>query len=310
VTADPGKLFFGRDLTRAGLNSTRGAAARAIADVLFAGPQHVDLLIEPLTTLTTDPILAVRSWAAEAVRALMNHRPQLALARADTLLTESEIQLLGTPTVMSLLTSALISRPRQFAPHLLRALRGPDQVAEQAGQAWAAALLRDVLSPPLPAELAGLSAAARRGAATLLASYPIEGLPTLILLFADTDPGVRAAAANALRALPDLEPRDADPLLRAFTGSPAFTEHPDIAAAALADSTQILPDATLMAITPSLPTRSSPSSCAYTGKATAQSASAAWTSSTSSPSTEHLTWTRNWTKSANPMTCQKPRQEV
>jgi hypothetical protein len=107
----------------------------------------------------------------------MNHRPQLALARADTLLTESEIQLLGTPTVMSLLTSALISRPRQFAPHLLRALRGPDQVAEQAGQAWAAALLRDVLSPPLPAELAGLSAAARRGAATLLASYPIEGLP-------------------------------------------------------------------------------------------------------------------------------------
>ena len=247
VSAAPGKLFFGGDLLRAGQNSTRGSAARSIADVLFAGPEHVDVLVEPLAALATDPILAVRSWAAEAVRALMNHRPQLALDLAETLLTGAGIELLGTGTVMGLLTSALISRPGQFAPHLQRALDGPDPVAEQAGQAWAVALLRDMLSPPLPAELTSLSTAARRGAAKLLASYPVEGLLALSLLFADADPGVRAAAASALRALPSLEPRDADPLLRAFADSPAFAEHPDIAAAALADSTQILPDATLMA---------------------------------------------------------------
>jgi hypothetical protein len=246
VSAGPGKFFFRGDLTRAGAASTRGAAARAIGDVLFAGPRYVDLLIEPLTALTADPILAVRSWAAEAVRALMNHRPELALSLAGTLLDGSEIELLGAPTVMNLLAAALISRPGQFAPHLKRALEGPDETAEPAGRAWAAALLRDMLAPPLPADLTSLTTAARRGAATLLASYPVEGLSTLGLLFADTDPSVREAAANALRALPTLEPRDADPLLRAFAGSPAFAEHPDIASAALDNSTQILPDAALM----------------------------------------------------------------
>ena len=99
----------------------------------------------------------------------------------------------------------------------------------------------------MPGRITDLSTAARRGAAQVLARYPVDELPTLCELFVDQDPGVRSAAATALRALPVLAPEDADPLLRAFIDSPANTEHFDIAISALADSTQVLPDATLMA---------------------------------------------------------------
>jgi hypothetical protein len=245
--ASSGSPFFRGDLIAAGLNSTRGSAARAIADVLFRSPEHVDSFLEPLAALATDPILAVRAQAAEALRALMNHRPELALDLAEALLTGADVDLLGTPTVTAMLISGLVRRPERFAPHLKQALDGPDTTAEQAGQAWAVGHLRRTLPAPLPTRIADLGSAARRGAAHVLASYPVDELPALCELFDDGDPSVRSAAANALRALPNLTPEDADPLLRSFIDSLAYAEHFDIPISALATSTQILPDATIAA---------------------------------------------------------------
>jgi hypothetical protein len=245
--ASSGKLFFGGDLLAAGLNSTRGSAARAIADVLFRSPEHVDRFLEALAALATDPILGVRAQAAEALRALMNHRPELALDLAEALLTGADVDLLGTPTVTALLISGLVRRPERFAPHLKRALDGPDTTAEQTGQAWAVGHLRRTLPAPLPTRITDLSPAARRGAAQVLTGYPVDELPALCELFDDGDPGVRSAVANALRTLPSLAPEDADPLLRSFIDSRAYAEHFDIPISALAASTQILPGATITA---------------------------------------------------------------
>ena len=245
--ASSGKLFFGGDLLTAGLNSTRGSAARAIADVLSRGPEHVDRFLEALAALATDPILAVRAQAAEALRALMNHRPERALDLAEALLSGANVDLFGTRTITALLISGLVRRPEQFAPHLKRALDGPDTVAEQAGQAWAVGYLRRTLAAQLPTQLAELSPAARLGAAQVLAGYPVDELPALRGLFADRDPGVRAAAASALRAVSNLAPEDADPLLRIFVDSPAYIDHFDILISALAHSMQVLPDATITA---------------------------------------------------------------
>ncbi len=245
--ASSGQPFFGGDLLAAGLNSTRGSAARAIADVLFRSPEHVDRFLEELAALAVDPILGVRAQAAEALRALMNHRPELALDLAEGLLTGADVDLLGTRYVTALLISGLVRRPDQFAPHVTRALDGPDAVAEQAGQAWAVGYLRRTVPAPLPTRIADLSPVARRGVAQVLAGYPVDELPALRELFTDGDPAVRAAAASALRALPNLGPEDADRLLRAFIDSSAYAEHFDIAISALATSTQILPDATIAA---------------------------------------------------------------
>jgi hypothetical protein len=247
ILASNGSLYFGGNLLAAGLNSTRGSAARAVADVLFRGPEHTEQFLESLAALATDPILAVRAQAAEALRALMNHRPELALDLAEALLTGAEADLLGTRSVAELVISGLVRRPENFAPHLQRALDSPDVVAELAGQAWAIGYLRRELPAPLPGRISELSAAARRGAAQVLARYPVDELPTLGELFADQDAGVRAAAATALRSLPELAPEHADPLLRAFVNSPANTEHFETAISALAHSTQVLPSATIMA---------------------------------------------------------------
>jgi HEAT repeats len=245
--AAAGEFYFNGNLLFAGLKSIRGSAAQAIADVLFRSPERADQFSESLTALASDPILAVRTRAAEALRALMNHRPGLALDLAEALLTGADIALLGAHTVTGLLVSGLVRRPEKFASHLQRALDGPDLIAEQAGQAWSVGYLRRELPAPLPDRVTDLNAAGRRGAAQVLARHPVEELPTLRELFADEDPGVRATAATALRALPHLPPQDADPLLRAFVDSPANTEHFEIAVSALADSTQVLPDATIMA---------------------------------------------------------------
>ena len=191
--------------------------------------------------------ILVRVHAAEALRALMNHRPELALDLAEALLTGADVDLLGTRTVTALLISGLVRRPEQFAPHLQRALDGPDAVAERAGQAWAVGHLRRTLPAPLPTQIADLSSAARRGAAQVLAGYPVDELPALRELFANGDPGVRAAAASALRALPNLAPEDAAPCCASSSDSPAYAEHFDIPISALAHSTQVLPDATIAA---------------------------------------------------------------
>jgi len=247
TASGPGELYFGGNLLSAGLNSTRGSAAQAIADVLFRSRERADEFSESLAALAADPILAVRTRAAEALRALMNHRSDLALDLAETLLTRADVDLFAARTITALLISGLVRRPEKFAPHLQRALDGPDMIAEQAGQAWAIGYLRRELPTPLPTRITELNVAGRRGAAQILARHPADELPTLRELFADEDPGVRATAATALRTLPQLPPEDADPLLRAFVDSPANPEHFDIAISALAHSTQVLPDATIMA---------------------------------------------------------------
>ena len=133
TSASSGKFYFGGNLMDAGLNSTRGSAARAIADVLFRGPERVDQFLESLAALATDPILAVRAQAAEALRALMNHRPELALDLTEALLSGATIDLLGTRTVTDLLISGLVRRPEKFAPHLQRAL---DSSEPSRGARW------------------------------------------------------------------------------------------------------------------------------------------------------------------------------
>jgi hypothetical protein len=53
--AGSGQCFYGGDLLNAGLNSTRGAAGRTIARLLFASPMHADRLTPTIVKLATNP---------------------------------------------------------------------------------------------------------------------------------------------------------------------------------------------------------------------------------------------------------------
>ncbi|MEU7779116.1 hypothetical protein [Micromonospora parva] len=245
--ASSGSYYYGGDLLMAGLNSTRGTAARTMARLLFAIPEHADRFTPTIAQLATDPVLAVRTQAAEAVGALMNCRRETALKIACDLFDASPLDLYDSVTVSRLLTYALLRDPATFTPHLLRALTGQDSVAERAGFTWAVALVHDLLVDPAPRDITALSAPARRGAAEAFASDPSIALQQLIQLFDDEDPTVREASAQALRLVNDLPPRTADTLIGAFVTSTAYEAHFEELFMALDDSTRLLPAAALPA---------------------------------------------------------------
>jgi hypothetical protein len=245
--AGSGGYYDGGDLLMSGLNSTRGAAARTIARVLFAGPEYGARLTPTIAKLATDPVLAVRTWAARAVGALMNHQRETALEIANDLFNEAPLDLFESVTVGHLLTYALLREPETFTPHLLRALTGQDSVAERAGYTWAVAFVHDLLVDPVPGDLAALSPPARRGAAAAFASDPSVAPQQLIRLFDDEDHTARKAAAHALRKVNDLPPPTADTLITAFLASAAYNDHFEELFIALDDSTQLLPAAALPA---------------------------------------------------------------
>ncbi|MFF3648359.1 hypothetical protein ACFYXV_06845 [Streptomyces sp. NPDC002181] len=209
------------DLLTAGLNSTRGQAALTCAALLFHGAHHVPELRPLILRLATDPVLAVRVCASEAVRALMNHDPQTALDTACQLMTHQDRNVHNANTSQLLLIHALARDPSRFAPYLGDALDAPQQIAELAGQSWAVAALQGNLAPDLPATVLHLHTAARRGAATVFAGNP-EHYTRLLPLFEDNDQGVRNNASAVMRHAFDLLPYQADELVQAFITSEAF----------------------------------------------------------------------------------------
>lgn len=244
--AGSGQFHYNGDLLTAGLNSTRGAAAGAVAHLLFTNPERADQLIPTVAALATDSILAVRTWAAEAVTALLNADPQTAQDIAADLF-DAPVDIFDANSTCRLLQYALIRQPDRFTPHLHRALTGPDPVAERAGQVWAVAFVHDLLLDPTPTKVADLCPAARRGATAAFATEPAVAPEQLIALFNDTEPAVREAAASAMRSVSDLDPELAQTLVAAFAASTAYEDHFEHLFMALHDSSQLLPEATIVA---------------------------------------------------------------
>ncbi|MGW9447455.1 hypothetical protein [Streptomyces sp. NPDC055632] len=232
------------DLLTAGLNAARGQAAITCATLLFRDARHLSEL-SPLTLrLATDPVLAVRVCAAEAVRALMNHDPQTALDAADQLMTHQDLNVHNAHTTQRLLIGALARDPSRFAPHLDAALHGPRQTMELAGQTWAVVALQGNATPDLPTTMQQLDTAARRGAATILAGDP-DHYTRLLPLLDDDDEEVRNNASAVMRHAFDLLPFQADELVQAFIASKASSDNLGELALALHDPTGPLPPAAL-----------------------------------------------------------------
>jgi hypothetical protein len=246
--AGSGDYFYGGDLVDAGLNCTRGAAARTLAHVLFAQHDRATELLPSIGLLAADRILAVRVQAAEAVIALMDRDRQAAQDLADSLFAGVPVDILESDVTARLLYYASAKEPDRFAPHLLRGLKGPSKVAEYAGMVWAALYQQNLLvHPTIPTDLGDLSADARLGATKALADAPIYAHKDLERLFNDEDPKVRAAAAESMRAVGDLEPPTAEALLAAFWPSAAYEEHFDFLFDSLDEGSQILPKSTIAA---------------------------------------------------------------
>jgi len=238
------QYYFGGDLLTAGLNCSRGGAALAAASVLFKSNDHLTALLPVVERLATDPTMAVRTCAADAVLALLNHESDLALDLAAKLL-DSPLDVLDARTTERLLIHCVLRRPEQFAGYLQQAIEGPDAVAERAGRVWAVADYRGSVLPPVPEVVSALAPSARRGAATVLAENVADSADALGALFDDPDEQVRAAAARGMRRVSQVDAEALDRLVEAFMRSAAFAEHMDYLIDALADFDTWLPTSAL-----------------------------------------------------------------
>ena len=234
------------DLLAAGLNSTRGQAARAVASVIFAGDDHPTALLPVLESLATDEILAVRVWAAEGVRALLNHSQDQALDLAERLFN-APIDVLDTQTSELLLLNAVLRDPNRFRSVLAAALAGPAGIATRAGRIWAVARCEDQLPDGIASDFPSLPAAARRGAAEVLADNPAVFVYALPQFFNDTNPEVRQRAAQALLHLNRIAVSDRHRVIDAFIESPAFPDHMYFLFQGLVRTTSRLPANTIQA---------------------------------------------------------------
>ncbi len=222
--AGSGGQYYGGDLFHAGLNCTRGGAALAGASVLFKGADHLTRLLPVVERLATDVNMAVRTCAAEAVVALLNHDSDRALALAEQLL-DAPIDVFDARTTERLLAYCVLRAPERFSIHLQQAIEGPDAVAERAGHVWAIADYRGAIGHPVSGVISAFPPRARVGAAEVLAENVADSAGALAGLFDDPEPDVRSAASRGMRTIAEMTPDAAGPLIEAFIRSAAFSDN-------------------------------------------------------------------------------------
>jgi hypothetical protein len=110
-----------RDLESLALNSVRGSAVAAIADLIFSDKNRTAYFQPFLPQIVRDPSNAVRSYAAEVLTAVLNSDHDLAVHLFFELCDADEI-ILGTRTVEKFLRYALHSHFDLLEPTIKRML--------------------------------------------------------------------------------------------------------------------------------------------------------------------------------------------
>ena len=221
-----GDYLYAGDFLTAGLSSTRGQAAFSAASLLFRSAEHLNALMPTVDTLTRDPIVAVRVWAAYAVTALLNHAAPQALDLAARIF-DANIADLDAQTCEDLLTYAVLRDPDRFAPTLAEAIAGAEEIAVPAGRIWAIARWRERLPADIATDVCALPTAARRGAVEAFASNVADSLDDLRHVFDDDDPEVQENLGIAIRGLDEVPASEVEGLIDALTESSTFPRHMD-----------------------------------------------------------------------------------
>lgn len=219
-----GQFLYGGDLYNAGFSSTRGSAALATAAILRRGDCHLGSLLQTVVRLANDPILAVRTCAADAVIALSRCDLEASMDIAEELFN-SAADVLDARSTQELLLVVMLHDPGRFGRHLDRALAGSPSVAERAGAVWAALDLRGAEFCSLVDGVGRLMPHARAGAARVFASNAGDCVEQLSILFDDQDSHVREVSARSMRRLAEIEQPQLDQLVDKFIDSAAFAEN-------------------------------------------------------------------------------------
>ncbi|MEW6211624.1 MAG: ATP-binding protein [Acidobacteriota bacterium] len=222
--------YYGGDLLMAGLNSVRGGTAKAVGDLIFADADRASQLLLIIERLVCDPSIAVRSWVAYALTALLNYDRNIAVDLFRKL-CETEDELFRTRTVEDFLHFALQTHYETLEPILNRMIESelPEAARIGARRVCLTALIREEVRPLALTCISGTDAQ-RIGAAEIFsANLHLERFRSfcsqaLIRFFSDPNEEVRLKAANCFHRLDEKQLEEHVDLIDVFIDGPAFTK--------------------------------------------------------------------------------------
>jgi len=246
--ASGGSPYYGGSPESAGLNSVRGGAAHAIAQLLFEDKDRWPKLEATVQTLIKDHILAVRSMAVECLLALLNSNRDEAVRLFLSMVNGAEA-ILGSRSVDQFLHHAAYSHYGQLRATLVAMLISTDEDARAtaARQIAVTAFHNENAKQDLETALAGdeiCRAAATHVFAHNLGYEEVRALCRLHLLplFNDESKKVRETAEVCFRSLSSEQLSEERDLIYSFIQSAAFRDGFNQLSIALEHSSVSLPD--------------------------------------------------------------------
>ena len=222
--------YYGGDIYINGINTTRGQAAEAMAELIEKDASYIERFQPALHELARERTPSVASCVARTLRTVAYHSPVLGLElflRMDF----SEERLLGTHHVCEFMRENLHQSFSGLKNMTLRQLRSPHPDLRRAGArlvCLAAFTHDDALELAAAARLGdnqqrlGVTDVAVANVANPICRQWCEG--ALKDLFGDSDVEIRRLAASCFRQIPEGRVGAYGDLIEAFCGSPAYVE--------------------------------------------------------------------------------------
>jgi hypothetical protein len=221
--------LYGGDPFTAGLNSARGGAACALADLVSTDPARLGRFSTELERLVSERLISVRSCVATILGAVLGQDRDLAVGIFVRLCQVDDDALLGTPYVEQFLYFAAGTHFDVLRPIIDQMLESENSSAATAGarQASLASLTVEGARPLALRCLEGTENQ-REGAAEIFsanlksAAFRATCEQALIRLFDDPSDKVRSKAASCFRGLEGKEFGEFVGLAECFIASSAY----------------------------------------------------------------------------------------
>ena len=221
--------YRGDDLLMEGMNSTRGAAAEAMADLIFQNASTLLFFKRYLPSMVADPSMAVRACVAQTLLGVLRHNRDLAVQLFVTLCQDADPGLLATPSIERFLRYALQTHFAPLALILESMIEADMEAINRIGARLACfASLTVEAAHDLAHRCLSGNKALRSGVAEIYAAklgqsaYRSKCITILGQLFSDPDEQIRNVAAGCFNRLKGRQLREYQDLAHTYLISPAF----------------------------------------------------------------------------------------
>ncbi len=245
--APSGQLYHGGDPDMAGLNSTRGSAANAIAGLMYNDRGPAGTVINAVDSLAHDASIAVRSQAIRALLALLRTQPGLAIQWFVECVSADDV-LLKTSILEHFVHDAGHHDYAAIRPVLHDMIGSNDVAIVETGSRLCCLLALSLTAAeadaaPLRTGTTEMRMAAATVYATNIAHQEVGGrCRDLLMPFFGDEADIQAKAAAAFRRITELEPAEQERMLEALLDANPSAEALKPVIRAIEDSAVRLPD--------------------------------------------------------------------